>query len=114
MNQLEGDIKGEKKLKIVIGVPSQRLWRGRSGCGRCRVVALLASCVRMVFIFPEYDTSTIHISGVSLFHDGSAFLPGSAPPPWVKHRDSMNGSSRDSLNSAWDNGNGNEKEVGES
>ena len=26
----------------------------------------------------------------------------------------MNGSTRDSLDSAWDNGNGNEKEVGES
>jgi hypothetical protein len=68
----------------------------------------------MVFILPEYEISIIRSSGVPLSHAASVFLPGSTPPPWVEHRNAMNGSTRDSFDSAWDNGNRNEKEVGES
>jgi hypothetical protein len=114
VNQLESDIKGEKKLEIVVGMQSPRLWRGGSSW-RCRsVVAFFASGVGVVFILPEDDISILRSPGVPLSHPGSVFMPGSAPAPWVEHRDSMNGSTRNSLYSAWDNGNRNEKEVGKS
>src|ERR1700730_12775518 len=92
----------------------RRVWRGGTSHGCHRVIALLASGIRMVIILPQDDISVVGSLGVPFSHTVSIHLSGSAPPPRVKHCNAMNGSTRDSLDSARDNGNWNEKKVGES
>jgi hypothetical protein len=91
--QLEGDIEGEKKLKIVVGGKSRWLCGRRGGCRCCSVLAMFASDLETVFkfVFPKHDPGTICALCITLFKTAAVDLPCSTPTPRIEHRDTVNG-----------------------
>src|SRR6266702_1754977 len=68
--QLEGDIEGEKKLKIVVGGKSRWLWGRRGGRRCCGVFVMFASGLFKAvfeFAFPKHDSGTICALCITLF-----------------------------------------------